>query len=159
VRVGISRTMDLGVTASPWLVRPEWRIMHELSDEQSRFSLSAAVMPYAGWVATDSDATARRRYGLELPLIIGFDAGGVYEAWAGLRLAADYTHGQAVPMQNTRVWAARVGPVLGVGLGFRHVHGLLELSALYEHEHQTSPTTQTMRALVLLPAFSLRFRN
>jgi hypothetical protein len=49
--------------------------------------------------------------------------------------------------------------VLGLAFGFRHVHAMLELSALYERwSGDAAGASFATDGLVLVPAFALRIR-
>jgi len=143
-RHGLLLHTDLGLMVVGMLARVELRQEAVLSDDTIRTRLSVAAAPFGG-VDTDGAATI----GAELPLLLGIDGSSVIELWVGCRpavLRAPYGDGA-----SATVW--RLGAVVGLAVGFRRVHALVELTADYEHRVGPLPD-----GVVLTPGFALRLR-
>ncbi|MGB5809907.1 MAG: hypothetical protein WBG86_05205, partial [Polyangiales bacterium] len=57
-------------------------------------------------------------------------------------------------------WGVRIGPVVGMALGVRRFHALVELTAAYEHWSIGDPDGSRLRrnGVALIPGFALRLR-
>nr|MCU0674624.1 hypothetical protein [Myxococcota bacterium] len=101
--------------------------------------------------------------GLEGRVARAVELGGLYEAWAGLRLGTEAVAGEfareGLSRADARAFALRGGALLGVSAGFRRAHAFLELSVVYEHwwgEH--GEVELNHGGVVLTPSFGLRVR-
>jgi hypothetical protein len=103
-------------------------------------------------------------WGFDVPLLVSWRAsGGLYEAWAGGRAGYDsvtISELTSVPgagdfgnapyaLSGTRVWG---GGLVGVSMGFRHVHVAIELDASWQHVSGSfNGTSATVDGLALTP--------
>lgn len=164
-RYGLSRTMDLEVTLAGASARSALRAALELEpggfDHWPRVQLIGAVGAYGGIVQSDEGDLLN--YGLDLPMVVGIDWASLYEFWAGVRGGMERYGGtlQSDPTSNSDFsgYAWRAGLVAGVALGFRNFHGLIELTAYYEHfSADVEQSDLAFSGISLVPAFALRWR-
>lgn len=144
-RYGLTRDTDIGLMAVGAMARADVRHAVRIVDDLTGYALTFGLAPFAGAVHEGG-----LRWGALVPVLFTVDAGSVVEIWIGPRArferATSDLEGDATGME--------IGGVLGVGLGFRNFHGLVELSAAYERWWG-----QTDRSgAVLTPAFALRLR-
>lgn len=144
-RHGLGPTTDLGLMAVGPLARLDVRHAILLVDDTIRTALSGAVAPYVG--AVDDGGV---RWGVQVPLLFTVDALSLVELWAGPRVGFE----SAVSDAQGAVTGLSAGGVVGLGIGFRHLHVLTELSAVYERWSGDA----TRSGVVLIPAFALRLR-
>ena len=142
-RFGLSRDTDVGLMAVGALGRADVRQAVRIVDDLTSYAVTFGLAPYVGAVHEGG-----LRWGAQAPILFTVDAGSVVQLWVGPRIRFERAHtdleGDATGLE--------LGGVLGLGLGFRHFHGLLELSAAYERWW-----SQTDReGLALTPAFALR---
>ncbi|MCB9666923.1 MAG: hypothetical protein H6715_02245 [Myxococcales bacterium] len=165
-RYGLARRLDLEVTISGASVRSAVRTALELEpggfNHWPRIELMGGLGAYGGIVQDDDgDST---HYGFDVPLVIGIDWASLYEFWAGVRGGLERINGTLDPTAKTLAsefsgFTWRAGLVVGIALGFRNFHGLLELTAYYETMHASiADRDHTLRGISLIPAFSLRWR-
>ncbi len=141
VRHGLSRDADVGLTLSGSggeatlrgrrLLNPEGSTRLSLGLGAGLGALSHAEASWAGLF----DGAAW----------IGLTSGGIYEAWFGPRLLLWYTEGRIRP---------RPGVTVGMAIGFRRLHGLIELNVLTGGGQPDGPFT----ALAWQPTLALRLR-
>jgi hypothetical protein len=163
-RYGLPHHLDLGLMAAGTLFRLELRREHVIAEGTTRPTFLYGLAPYAGYVGSRDDQGQGNRLGLELPLAYAVELGGVYEVWAGARFAVERIHGEffrtdAGAQVGATGFGLRGGAVLGMALGFRRVHTLIELTASYERywvEHGGQSLDRG--GFVLTPAFALRVR-
>ncbi len=163
-RYGLPHHLDLGLLAAGTLFRLELRREHVIEEGTTRPTFLYGLAPYAAYVGSKDDDGQGHRLGLELPLAYAVELGGVYEIWAGARVAVERIHGEffrsdAGGQVGATGFGFRGGAVLGMALGFRRVHTLLELTAAYERywvEH--GGVSLDRGGFVLTPAFALRIR-
>lgn len=166
-RYGLPNGFDLGVLAAGTLFRLELRKERVLDEDTTRPSFVYGVAPFAGYVGPAEEGDGQgHRLGLELPIAYAVEFGGVYEAWVGARAAVERVHGDFFSdpgtggsLEGATGLGVRGGAVLGVSLGFRRVHTLLELTGSYERwwvEHAGQDLDRG--GFVLTPAFALRIR-
>lgn len=169
VRHGVSRGWDVGLSVAGTTLRTELRHEKVLRHGSTRPSYVFAVAPYVGVLSEDEEGSGDGlRFGVDLlPLAYSVDFGGVYELWVGPRLGVEHVRGDYAldgATRAARAWGVRAGAILGLGLGFRRVHVLFELSAYYERwsgdhgEGSASAQSLDAQGLVLEPAFALRVR-
>ncbi len=166
-RYGLPRGFDLGVLAAGTLLRVDVRREHVIEEGTTRPSFLYGLAPFAGYVGPDEAGDGQGyRLGLELPLAYAVEFGGVYEAWVGARAAVERVHGDFLrdagtggALESATGLGLRGGAVVGISLGFRRVHTLLELTGAYERwwvEHGGESLDRG--GFVLTPAFALRIR-
>jgi len=162
-RYGVARDVDVGLVVAGSTARVELRREHVLAEGTTRPSFVYALGPYVGVVdGGDSLGGRATRMGLDLPLTYAIDFGGVYEFWLGARLAAELVRGRLArdgALEDVRAGKVSGGALLGLALGFRRLHVLLELTAAYERwwgDHGGRSVNRS--GLVLTPAFALRLR-
>lgn len=153
-RIGLGDHTDVGLRLQGNLarasLRKRWRVERQLG-------LLIAAAPYAGWVPDrHGDRNPGRRLGLDVPLTLGATFNGVYEAWGGLRFAVEHATAPSEPRGS--VLGMRAGLILGLAVGFRRLHALLELTADYEHWAVQNGSEASYGGMALTPAFALRFR-
>jgi len=147
-RYGLDHHLDLGLLVAGTTVRAELRREHVLVEDSTRPSFVYGVAPYVGVVDGGGSEAV--------------DIGGLYEVWLGVRAGAEGVRGRlglaGVP-EDVRAQKLYGGALFGVGLGFRRLHVLLELTAAYEHWWGSHGATSLERGgFVLTPAFALRLR-
>jgi hypothetical protein len=166
-RYGLRHGFDLGVMAAGTLFRLDVRREHVIDEGTTRPSFVYGLSPLAGYVGPDDAGDGQgHRLGLELPLAFAVEFGGVYEAWVGARAAVERVRGAFFrdggaggSREDATGVGLRGGGVVGISLGFRRVHTLLELTAAYERWWVDHGGQSLDRGgLVLTPAFALRIR-
>lgn len=98
------------------------------------------------------------RVGALVPLSVGMALGGIFEAWGTVRLGAEHVGG-SVGATSGDAWTLRSGLALGLAVGFRRVHVLVELAVDFEHVRgQLGGVAIDRSGIVLTPATALRIR-
>jgi hypothetical protein len=98
------------------------------------------------------------RVGGLVPLSVGMALGGIFEAWGTVRLGAEHVGG-SVGAASGDAWTLRSGLALGLAVGFRRVHVMVELAVDFEHVRgQLGGAVIERSGLVLTPATALRIR-
>lgn len=143
VRYGLGTHTDVGLMAVGPLVRADVQHAVLLEDDITSYAVTFGLAPYAGPV--DEGGV---RWGAQVPVLLTVDAGSVVLLWIGPRLRFERASSDA----EGDTTGIELGGVLGVGLGFRHFHGLVELSAAWERWWAEVDRSGT----VLTPAFALR---
>ncbi len=170
-RYGLREDWDMGLAVLGTTLRMDAR--HAIPWHQGLLQTAWLIGGdvYAGWI----DDTLRRddgsdvrevdalRAGMTLPATLGLRVAGLYEAWVGARAGFEYAGGDLrmadQQRQTVDLWAVRGGLMLGVGLGFRYVHVLIELNTDYEHWFASVDDRDSDHGgVVLTPAFRLRIR-
>jgi len=125
-RIGISGDNEGGLTYTGRGIRIDVR--HAFEDDDVALSIGGG----ASGVHTD-EPSGPTGVGFDIPVIAGWrSTGGVVTLWAGARggfekLVAGSAAGTGLDLRR---WYG--GSVVGMALGFRHVHGALELDAYYQ---------------------------
>lgn len=163
VRRGLTERFDLGVMVTGTDLRLEFRGEKVLSPEPTtRASLVYALAPYGGWIPDNNQSGSGGRVGFDLPVVYGIDFNGVYELWFGPRLTHEYVFGDFMLAGQSRAASAhafRAGGVLGMALGFRRLHALIELTAGWEQWLGNHGGARINRGgVALIPAFAIRLR-
>jgi hypothetical protein len=132
--------------------------------EQTR--LLGGLAPYAGVMlmrdGQGGESAVGPRLGISTPWVFAVDVSGMYEAWAGARAGVEHARcqleqdGSRLALRGTLF---RLGTVVGLGIGFRRLHALLELAVDREWWWMGSDIEPAERAgFSLTPAFALRVR-
>lgn len=160
-RVGLGDAADLGIRVIGATAQVGLRSAVTLDDERT-VRLMLGIAPFAGLLADHENGNGWRA-GVELPVTLGWEIGGLYEIAFGVRAAGEHLRGDvgAVggPTSALEAWHWRVGAVLGVGVGFRRLFAFVELAADYEWLVATLDGADSGAAgISLTPAFALRWR-
>lgn len=162
-RVGFAGDWDLSVVAAGSGGRIELRGDRRLSP-MAHFHAGVAVSGgYAGAQATQGTTGGEGyRIGAFVPLTLGVDVSGIFEAWATARLGAERiegTIGLGGTPRASEAWMLRAGLALGLAVGFRRFHVLVEVAVDAEHVRGTSGGTAFERTGgAVTPAVGLRVR-
>jgi hypothetical protein len=115
--------------------------------------------PQTSALGDELGAVEGHHLGLLVPVGIGASLGGVFELWGTLRLGADRLEGWVQPGRFGEAWALRAGLAVGLGVGFRRVHVLLELPVDVEYvSGQLAGIPLERSGLALTPTAALRLR-
>ncbi|UCH30261.1 MAG: hypothetical protein JSV06_04340 [Myxococcales bacterium] len=161
-RYGIAKNWDLGLMVSGATVRAEARYESVLQEGTTRTVLMVGMAPYGGWIPEREQSGKGGRVGFEVPFVFGVEIGGIYEMWIGARGSGEYVFGDfqiAGSQQKASGAGVRAGPVVGMALGVRRIHALVELTAAYEYwwiDH--AGTSLDRGGFVLIPGFGMRLR-
>ena len=160
-RAGLGEAVDLGLRVIGTTAQAELRGAISLGDERT-VRLLLGVAPFAGLVG-DREQSRGWRTGVELPVMVGYEIGGLYELAVGVRAAGERISADVAtpggPTGTLDAWHWRVGAVLGLGLGFRRLFVFVELAADYEWLVATLDGADAgTSGLSLTPAFALRWR-
>jgi hypothetical protein len=161
VRIGLPNGFDVGMIAAGTDVRAEIRRERVLRNGSTRPSLLATAAIYGGAIRDrDDDSVHARRIGGELIGAWAAEFGGLYDAWLGLRIAAEGVNGNLGPTAtNATALGARIGPVLGLAAGFRWVHALIEMTVAFEDWRiEDAAGRRNVYGFVFIPAFVIRLR-
>ncbi|MFK7985472.1 MAG: hypothetical protein AB8I08_05535 [Sandaracinaceae bacterium] len=151
VRRGVSPDVDLGVETAGTTLRLSARGRVRLG----MFNLVAGLVPHVGLV---DDPIEAGRLGVSIPVVLSLDVLSVAEAWLGVRGTLEHAFGELEGAALT-VTGVRGGGVLGLAVGFRRFHVLLELGIDYERWFGALGDTEIEReGVVLTPAFAVRLR-
>ena len=161
-RYGLGRNWDLGLMVSGPTVRVEARYERVLQEGTTRSALIVGLAPYGGWIPDRDQSGSGGRVGFEVPFAVGVEIGGIYELWLGARASAEYVFGDfqlSGSEQQASGAGLRAGPVIGMALGVRRVHALVELTAAYEYWFIDHAGASLDRGgFVLIPGFGIRLR-
>jgi hypothetical protein len=174
-RVGIGQKSEGGVAYTGRGVRIDGRRSFDLS---RRWALSIGVGGSAafyghqdGSVLPNVDLGQLHGYGADVPLLVGYESsGGLYMIWLGARggwehVAIDELRSEPKPvtlgtppisLSATRFWG---GGLVGLAVGFRHVHVALEVDVAYQTVSGAYNTTQTsVSGLTITPGSAVWWR-
>lgn len=161
-RYGLAKKWDLGLMVSGPNVRAEARYESVLKGGTTRTALMVGLAPYGGWIPDRDQSGGGGRVGFEVPFVFGVEIGGIYEFWLGARASSEYVFGDfqvAGSEQRASGAGVRAGPLVGMALGVRRVHALVELTAAYEYwwiDHAGASLNRG--GFVLIPGFGVRLR-
>ncbi len=144
-RVGIGSRFEGGLATTGRAARVDIRRAFAMSDAADfSMGLGASAPFYGGDSGSlpNVDLAKLRGYGVDLPLLVGWESqAGLYKVWAGGRAGYDRVSlenvssdprpgvpGPGIGLKTDRFWA---GGVLGLMVGFRHLHVALEVQAAY----------------------------
>jgi hypothetical protein len=163
-RLGLDR-LDVGVIVAGTAGRIELRLGGDVGT-MAHWHLGAAIVAGYRRAETLLNAGGETLGGVEghhvgglVPLGLGAAIGGIFEIWGTLRLGFDHVEGWVQPARFGDAWSLRAGLALGLGVGFRRVHVLVELPVDVEHvrgQLAGSPLERT--GIVLTPSAALRLR-
>lgn len=163
VRHGVTREVDLGAEILGSTARLSVRGRRSLP---SGLRLLGAIEPYGGYLGTGAregaEATRAFRGGVSLPLVLGLDITSLYEVWLGLRAGLEHVRGRVGPRgerDDLELTGLRTGFLLGLALGFRRLHLLVELAV--DHElwwGRRAGRSFERNGIVLNPGVALRLR-
>lgn len=107
-------------------------------------------------------------WGFDVPLLVSWRAsGGLYEAWGGVRGGYDsvtISELTSIPnagdfgnapyaLSGTRVWG---GGLVGLAIGFRHVHVAIEIDAAWQHVNGSfNGTSASVDGLAITPGSAM----
>jgi hypothetical protein len=161
-RYGLAPNWDLGLMVSGSTVQAVARYERVLQEGTSRSSLIVGLAPFGGWIPDRDQSGSGGRVGFEVPFVYGIDIGGIYEVWLGARGSGQYVFGDfQVSGSDQKASGAglQIGPVIGMALGVRRIHALIELTAAYEHWFIDHAGESLNRGgFVLIPGFGVRLR-
>jgi hypothetical protein len=166
-RMGLRGDNEAGLTYSGRAIRADVR--HAFYDGSVAWSVGAG----ASWVAavpSDEPPGAAdlqldwRSAGVDVPLLVGWrSTAGIVTAWAGARGGFEHVAGDVLLTSPNGVsstsmelqrWYA--GALIGLGFGFRHVHGAIELDATYQSLSGSAGIYDVgLRGITLAPAAGL----
>jgi hypothetical protein len=171
-RVGIGAQSEGGVAYTGRAVRIDLRHSFDLS---RTWALSVGAGGSAvfygqqqGSPLPDVDLGALHGYGADVPFLVGYQSDGdLYMVWAGARAGwehVDISDLSSVPngvtvgptpfsLSATRFWG---GGLLGLAVGFRHVHVAMELDASYATiDGQFGSVHATVAGVTVAPSTAL----
>ena len=151
VRHGLTPDIDVGLEVSGAAARAHLRL--QLGSGTVR--LVTGLAPHVGLGHEDGELI---RVGGTIPIVLSIDVLGFYEVWIGVQLGLEHLVGQA-GTDSISMTAIRTGGVVGLAVGFRRFHVLVELGI--DHELWTGSVTDMSierNGLVLTPALAVRLR-
>jgi hypothetical protein len=153
VRHGLTPRLDLGAEIAGSMARAQVR------GRLGRVRLARFIGGASAHVGLAQEDARAVRVGGSVPFVIGFDLLSVFEVWLGVRAAVDYLGGTSELGTSLDLITVRTGGVVGMAVGFRRVHLLVELGI--DHELWLGNVNDSgieRGGLVLTPAFALRIR-
>jgi len=158
-RYGLSDRVDLGATVVGTSLHGSIRYALRLRDGIPKMTLMAGLAPFAGPVTRADSAW---RFGADAPIVLGVDFSSLVELWIGPRLRLEHTtgsFGESATAQDGHATGLSIGGVVGLAIGFRHLHVLLELTTAFESwTGELAATPLKAQGIALTPAFALRLR-
>lgn len=162
-RYGVARGVDVGGVLAGTTLRLDLRRELGTVEDSTRPTWVVSVGPSAGWIPDHDDLGHGYRLGLEGSVARAVELGGLYEAWAGLRVGTEGVLGRFARedggRDDARAVALRAGGMVGLSAGFRRLHAFLELAVAYERwfgEH--GELRLRHGGVVLTPSFGVRLR-
>jgi hypothetical protein len=167
-RVGLPSSNEAGLTYTGRSARLDFR--HAFEDDALALSIGAGASVLLSGHGQDGAAPGTElklgfgSMGADVPILFGWRSdAGIVTLWAGPRggferLTGDATIGPNDSAMsgslNLRHWYA--GGVIGLGLGFRHLHGALELDTCYQSvDGSVAGLDVHLSGLTLAPAAAL----
>ena len=163
-RYGFDRGWDVALLAAGASLRAELRGSTPLA-AFTRLIVGASA--YGGYAWAEPREAIRggdgARFGALVPVAIGIDMAGAAELWLGVRAGFEHfegaLYGAGVSADALHRTTLRAGPLVGLAVGIRPLHVMVELICDIEHVRGAladAPIERTGVALV--PGFALRFR-
>ncbi|MCC6873892.1 MAG: hypothetical protein IT378_06220 [Sandaracinaceae bacterium] len=159
VRYGLSDQVELGVESLGAGGRLTLRA--QLPSE-GMLRLLVGLAPEAAAVWSEpregTQGGSAFRGGVSLPILLAIDVLSLFEVWLGPRWGALHVAGDSAG-RAVSLTGMRTGGVVGLAVGFRRVHVMVELAV--DHEYWTGHLASAYverHALVLTPAFAVRLR-
>ena len=125
----------------------------------SGLRVMAGLAPHVGYVGGDGNAV---RAGGTIPIVLAIDVFSIYEVWLGVRVGLEHVVGELGPegaVDAVSVTGLRTGGVVGLAVGFRRFHVLVELAVDHELWTGSLGSISIERSgVVLTPAFAFRLR-
>ena len=149
--VRVNPDVDLGLDVSGANLRASAR--GQVREGTVRF-----IGGISGFGGAVLDPGAAGRLGVSLPLTLAVDLFSVVELWLGVRASLEHVFGDLDPGALT-LTGLRTGGVLGLAVGFRRIHVLLELGV--DHEYwfgRLGGVDFERNGVAFTPAFALRIR-
>jgi hypothetical protein len=159
-RVAVDDNADLGLRLSGSVVQVEGRYGLKLTEE---LTFIGGVLPYLGWLPLRDTIADEKvggiRYGAYSPWVLAMSVGGIYEAWTGLCFSIDGASGTLGKDTSVSGFGIRPGALIGFGVGFHHLHALVELTVNHEWWRvEQDDKEKSLSGFSLTPAFALRLR-
>ncbi|MFO0739219.1 MAG: hypothetical protein U0270_25195 [Labilithrix sp.] len=170
-RVGIGRQFESGLAYTGRGVRVDVRRGFDDGAWTYSAGLGGSAALYGRQQGSDLpnvDLGSLRGFGLDLPLLAGWQSSaGVYQLWFGARggferVTVEQLRSEPksvtlgappIELEATRFYG---GAVVGLAVGFKHVHVALEGSAAYQIVNGSyNETKATVRGLTISPATAL----
>lgn len=143
-RVGLPSSNEAGLTYTGRAVRLDFR--HAFEDGQLAISIGAGATALLSGHSQDGATAGTAIHlglgsmGADVPVIFGWQSdAGIVTLWAGPRAGFERLTGDATigandspPSGNLDLLHWYAGGVAGLRLGFRHLHGVLELDTCYQ---------------------------
>ena len=174
-RVGVGAQFEGGIAYTGRAIRIDLRRSFTLAPNWA-LSIGAGGS-YAlyghqqGTTLPDVELGQLHGWGADVPLLVGYESvGGLYRIWVGARGGwehVDISNVSSVPdtmplgtppsgLSATRFWG---GGILGLAVGFRHVHVAIELDASYAAiSGNYNGTSAEVSGITLAPAGALWWR-
>jgi hypothetical protein len=153
VRHGVTRDVEIGADIVGTTLRGSVRGQLELG---SSALLVLGAMPLVGLAGQDEDYAVRA--GGLVPIVVSVDLSSLYEAWIGVRVGLEHVTG-SLGGRAIELSGLRTGGVIGLGVGFRRLHVLLELAIDHEYWWGAIGGSSVERnGVALTPAFAVRLR-
>jgi hypothetical protein len=157
-RVGLGFESEAGLTYTGRTVRVDAR--HAFEQDSTAISVGAgasAVLRGDERTAPDGVTVAPSGYGFDVPLLVGWrSTAGVLSFWTGTRGGFERVSADASPASalDLRRWYG--GGVFGLGLGFRHLHGAIEVDAYYQNvTGSMGGADVSLRGMTVTPAAAM----
>ncbi|HEX9296498.1 MAG TPA: hypothetical protein VF881_11705 [Polyangiaceae bacterium] len=167
VRYGFPTSNEAGLTYAGRVLRLDFR--HAFEDDSFALSIGGGVSAVVGAkdrqdVPASEFHVAPSSTGFDVPLLAGWrSTAGVVSLWGGVRGGVEWLKGDASldtsdPLVRGRLDLSRwyAGGVFGLGLGFRHLHGAIELDSYYQKiEGSIADYNVSLSSVTITPAAAL----
>ena len=161
-RYGLSRDWDAGLMVAGTTARASFRKERLLVDGSTRSALVFELAPYGGAIVGEGDSGSGARIGIDVPIVYGIEFGSLYEFSFGPRLGLEYAWGDfaiGTEKQHASALGLKGGLVLGMAIGVRRIHAIVEITAAWEQWFAEQGGESLNRGgIVLTPAFAMRLR-
>lgn len=169
-RVGIGNAFEGGLAYTGRAARVDVRRSFDRGKLSLSVGLGGSATLYGrqqGQELPNVELQALHGYGADLPILVGFQSDAdLYMVWAGVRGGFEHdvvsqltSEPQSTPQgSQARLEATRYygGGLVGMGMGFNHVHVALECSVAYQSIHGSfGGNDVTVSGLTLAPATAL----